>query len=536
MIKKLKHIKIEYIYTCTILLAVFIINAWFLIAKGAAYIDSDMASNLQAGYIFNSERVLMSKNWFYSTVLAFMASENFYQLGFLLFPHNWIMARAAGVIIMLILQTVILFYFSRVMGESVCYSLLFAAFSMFPMSFWYMLMVTFGGYYTANILFSFLALLLIAIYANSEKKMVGIATLLLATILGILLGMAGIKYLLFPYGPVCVAALFIVITSISKNKTLLNNLKCSEWKLLISAIISTFFYMIGYGINMVFLAGKYHFESHNDMCWGTMNAKAFVTGVAEFLSLFGYQEDEQANSLSPRRFAPKVFSIQGIATAFGILIIAYLIFSTVRLLQRYTKLSLYEQLVVVLFLATIAVDGIIFKWTQGFDTGAQYWVPAVPLGFLIMLIEVRTEDYAFDLTGKIVPVLITLCLFITSFSTINQYEEQPLEACPELVDVSDWLVNNGYTQGYATFWQGNSLTALSDGRLEMWVVTDFASLSTYQWLQKTSHMNPPESNRLFAVIGRDEDKEEIMQSMSRVPGIPEIVYENEAGYAVVEYK
>lgn len=527
--------KINKYSPCIITAIVFIINAWFLIAKGAEYIDSDMASNLQAGFVFNSEKVFMSKNWFYSTVLAFMASENFYQLGFLLFPHNWIMARATGVIIMLLLQTVILFFFAKEMGESVEYAILFAAFSMFPMSFWYMLMVTFGGYYTANVLFSFLALLLIIVYGKTGK--VGrITVLIIAAVLGILLGMAGIKYLLFPYGPICLASLFILLNSVSEDKKKLYDLRCVEWKTFISSIISTAAYMMGYGFNMVYLSKKYHFESHNDMCWGKLDGKAFFTGIAEFLSLYGYQEDEQANSLSTRRSAPKIFSIQGIATAFGLLIICYLIFSIIRLLMRYNKLSLYEKTVLILLIATIVVDGIIFKWTEGFEAGAQYWVPAVPLGFLVMIIECRTEEYSFNWSEKSVIAILTICLFITSFSAINQYEEQPLEACPELVNVAKWLTDNGYTQGYSTFWQGNSLTALSNGELEMWVVTDFDTMYIYQWLQKTSHMNPPDSEKLFAVIGRDEDRDSILQSMSRAPGIPEVVYEDEAGYVVVEYK
>ena len=52
---------------------------------------------------------------------------------------------------------------------------------------------------------------------------------------------------------------------------------------------------------------------------------------------------------------------------------------------------------------------------------------------------------------------------------------------------ADWLVENGYTEGFATFWNGNVLSEASDGRIEVWVLWDLENSQIYKWLQKTSH-------------------------------------------------
>lgn len=74
---------------------------------------------------------------------------------------------------------------------------------------------------------------------------------------------------------------------------------------------------------------------------------------------------------------------------------------------------------------------------------------------------------------------------------------------PHLETICDWLVGQGYTQGYATFWNGNVLTEWSNGQIEMWVTEDFNDMEMHQWLQKSSHQQPPEG-QVFLITTQEE--------------------------------
>lgn len=66
------------------------------------------------------------------------------------------------------------------------------------------------------------------------------------------------------------------------------------------------------------------------------------------------------------------------------------------------------------------------------------------------------------------------------------------------------------TQGYASFWNGNVMTELSDGVLDMWVWDEsFAGLEDPDkvtgFLQLKSHKVPPAGGRVFVLLSANED-------------------------------
>ena len=78
---------------------------------------------------------------------------------------------------------------------------------------------------------------------------------------------------------------------------------------------------------------------------------------------------------------------------------------------------------------------------------------------------------------------------------------------------------------------------MTNGNVDVWTVFEFNKLTVYEWLQNKSHANPPTDDRIFALIGPDDnlDRENFLQYMDPSPGIPRIVYQDEYGYILVEY-
>ena len=115
-----------------------------------------------------------------------------------------------------------------------------------------------------------------------------------------------------------------------------------------------------------------------------------------------------------------------------------------------------------------------------------------------------------------------------SVGTTLRFAAVPPHSSPALETAANWLKEQGYTKGCATFWQANVLTELTDGAIEMWQVEDLASLKMRPWLQKADHASPPEG-RVFVLAGPGE----INQSLPWT-GQAEVVYSDEAGYVVFE--
>ena len=78
-------------------------------------------------------------------------------------------------------------------------------------------------------------------------------------------------------------------------------------------------------------------------------------------------------------------------------------------------------------------------------------------------------------------------------------------------EIVEYLVANDYYNGYATFWNANVLTELSNGTIEMYGWQEARTLlyvtgvdDTQQWLQKTSHDTDKPQGRVFQLFDRAE--------------------------------
>lgn len=524
-----------------VLIILLAVNTWFLIARGNAYIDSDMASNFLMAVNANEMHALLADNWYYSTGVSIFSDANIFQLVLLFINDNMLMARALGVLLMQILLIISFLLLMKLLKVRRGISILFAAFTVAPISYWLLLMISFGAYYimiTAHAIISIVLILWFAkIDKNIDRKSLIICSAL-TIITGLVIGLNGLKGLIFPYAPMYVTSLILMMLSARNNEKLICKENEFEVRALIGSSIGFISYVVGFLINALYFSKIFTFEDKNNVVWGTFDISKFIEGISECISLLGYQSDEKVSFFTREASLRTVFSLQGIANIFGLVIIGLFIISVVRLIMNYKTLSKAEQMMVVLLISSLLVGCVIFKLTEGYDTSAVYWVPLYPLMLSIIAIELKTESFVFNMSSGVIALLLTFCIAVTSISTIKLYQEAPMHANPQLVNVAKWLEDNGYEKGYGTFWNCNSVTFLTNGKIDMWSVYGFDNLELDKWLQKTSHNEKPEGDKIFALIGpKDElDRDVFLQYMNTEPGIPEIVYQDDEGYIVVEYK
>ena len=524
-----------------VLIILLAVNTWFLIARGNAYIDSDMASNFLMAVNANEMHALLADNWYYSTGVSIFSDANIFQLVLLFINDNMLMARALGVLLMQILLIISFLLLMKLLKVRRGISILFAAFTVAPISYWLLLMISFGAYYIMITAHAIISIVLILWFAKIDKNMDRKSLIIcsaLTIITGLVIGLNGLKGLIFPYAPMYVTSLILMMLSARNNEKLICKENEFEVRALIGSSIGSISYVVGFLINALYFSKIFTFEDKNNVVWGTFDISKFIEGISECISLLGYQSDEKVSFFTREASLRTVFSLQGIANIFGLVIIGLFIISVVRLIMNYKTLSKAEQMMVVLLISSLLVGCVIFKLTEGYDTSAVYWVPLYPLMLSIIAIELKTESFVFNMSSGVIALLLTFCIAVTSISTIKLYQEAPMHANPQLVNVAKWLEDNGYEKGYGTFWNCNSVTFLTNGKIDMWSVYGFDNLELDKWLQKTSHNVKPEGDKIFALIGpKDElDRDVFLQYMNTEPGIPEIVYQDDEGYIVVEYK
>lgn len=232
----------------------------------------------------------------------------------------------------------------------------------------------------------------------------------------------------------------------------------------------------------------------------------------------------------------QLLSLRGIAGVLGVcagFASLYMLYRIIR--NRKSELS---QRFLFLFIGiSIIICLIVYSQTSIYN--CSYWIPLLPFVILALIMgvedwisekkpEMGVEDWLYgkktggDVTENhvratdkiqtfifgniqtIIFAVITTVFFICSIATMQNPYISWVPNDLTIQNVSDWLVENGYTQGCATFWNSDVLTELSDGKIEMWTVNEMNELDTNQWLQETSHDTQMPDGEFFIITTPDE--------------------------------
>ena len=232
----------------------------------------------------------------------------------------------------------------------------------------------------------------------------------------------------------------------------------------------------------------------------------------------------------------QLLSLRGIAGVLGVcagFASLYMLYRIIR--NRKSELS---QRFLFLFIGiSIIICLIVYSQTSIYN--CSYWIPLLPFVILALIMgvedwisekkpEMGVEDWLYgkktggDVTENhvratdkiqtfmfgnlqtIIFAVITTVFFICSIATMQNPYISWVPNDLTIQSVADWLVENGYTQGCATFWNSDVLTELSDGKIEMWTVNEMNELDTNQWLQETSHDTQMPEGEFFIITTPDE--------------------------------
>lgn len=473
--------------------AAYLFDLWYQLVPGKWIVDSDLASEMILSDLLNKEGTIISHNWFYSTELKVVNLQWFYRLGLLIFPNDWHLARTFGMAITLALFAAAMLFFVKCAGLGRA-GLWMVGTLLWPFGQHYLVYAIYGGYYLVYTFFYMLVLALVLRSLNADKKHCALQWVL-ACVITAVAGMNGVKQLMVFHAPLCLAAAILLVLALhSCGKT---NWKAAldacrkEVRLLVASLVTAVAVAAGYFVSNAVLSRMYDFKSYNFIVWNRDEDWFTLDRILmDFFHEFGYENGSG------------VFHFGGIAAAVGLLLGCWMFFCIVRLLLRLDKLERNDKLLVLLLVAMLAVCGVAYTYFHEYYL--YFWLMNMPVAIAVMAVEIKTEDFHILGARQLLGVGLAACFTLCAVSTVRQEQEHPYLAHKGLNTAAEWLVDNGYTQGYSTFWNGNAMTELTSGKLEVWTLQSLDRDDVPNWLQPKSHLTT-DPEHPFLLIDTETD-------------------------------
>lgn len=487
-----------------LLSAVFFIVAFvslciFMKFNIVSWLDSDDSSELILSKLLADENRLITDKWYYSTELRVLNTQILYAFFFHV-TQNWLMVRLLSFVCLYIIMLLSLFFMMDRMKFRK-YFFIVAGILCIPFSGNYFLYVQKGAFYIPHITISFLAIGLTEWITDSQGKrfqtvLLNIASFLLAFIAGL----SGARQIVIIYLPLLFSGLFLyiqaIVTDVNPDSET-RHISFSPGQLpertklfFVSTVVSFIGSAAGYMVNAKILSDLFSFLNY-DISFSSFDLSRLSQVAAGFLNTLGFTGGAVFSS---------AFFYNAVCFACFFSVAAALIYGY---RQRGNEI-LYRYSVVCL--ASVSVFALLYAFSSMAYLD-RYNIPIIVLA--VPLSVYALSECSFDHRNK-AQILISIVLLLVLRGGILFFEGHNTDRTSELRTISNKLVEKEYFNGYATFWNANILTELTDGKIEVWdwggdAYNDFASIDqTYQWLQLKSHVSEHPADKVFWVLANED--------------------------------
>lgn len=467
---------------------------FFLARHMGALLNSDMAGDLILPHMLVQNGEWLSRNWYYSTDLRVFNTQLVFGALFLL-TDNWVVVRLAGTLLLLLLLLACIWYF--------CASLHWQRW--FPILGGILVLPTSTDYFEITLLYTgYIPYLCTAFVvfgtafrcSPAWKRRKKIAVFILMSLLALLSGLGGPRLVLCLYVPLFLGAVVFYLQGTAPDRPFLSK-ENPAWPWVYYAGYNLIFAVAGYGINAKFLSGLYSYKSYeNALYYISFYAYRLEAFINSWLAIFGYTAPEGNAALFDLSVTLPNFM------AFALLfLVGYAVCDILRFPDRYSSAIRFCCLFLVAGFCTFFF---LYLFTS-MPCNARYNIPLVV--FCPPLVVAFFLQRAAQRRWRIVAVCVLCGLGLSAAFFYHQ-----LRTVDENVGhrkAVDFLVSQGYTEGFATFWNADVCTELSNGALELWAwpednteLTD--PLAVHPGLQLISHRTTPPEGRLFVLFSSEE--------------------------------
>lgn len=440
------------------------------------WLDSDMAAEMIfSGILSDEKRLIATQNWYYSTEFRVLYTQLVMVPLFKLFS-DWHIIRLLTNVIFYALMLVSYFYFMKPLKVSRALTVLSACILLLPFSETMMTHMQMGNTYMSHVILIYLFFGMFLRLCGDGKKGIGrIALTLLYMLLSLICGISGVRYLLAAQCPLVLTACFFVMRSgefqLFRVKMSRENLKAlvgaREVLFLGYSLLGAVCAVVGYGINAVLLSRKYVFQTY-----GATNFIALYEGilferiqnaVGCLLMLFGYIPDKG------------FLSLRGLVSMMAFVILGVFCFAAVKNLKRGQQEG--KRLFLSLFLViSFCLNLFVFVFTTS-TMVPRYYLTILIFALPVLCFYLEGEKKEFDRIALIILLSAGLLLgtgkTVLSFISVDKNETKR--------PVAEFLQENGYNFGFATYNNANIITELTNGAVEIGNIWDPEQLNYFLW-------------------------------------------------------
>lgn len=470
-----------------VLMAAYFCTVFFYAQNGMHNLNADISSEMVLADLLNEEGALLSTNWYYSTELRVVSPVPVYQLGLLLFD-SWHAAHTFAIAVLLAGVAASLLYALR--GVGVEKAGIYAATALIvPFSGAYDFLLIYGGFYTTCFMMTCWLLGLICRLNLSKGR---IRRLMMITILSLWGGMGGVRMLMVCGVPLVLACAVLAFVRLTRCGTLREFKTQQETILMSGALLSLAVMAVGFGINAGILSQIYHYHDYSDTAFQSFDLTSLRIQIEYIAAFLGV------------RTGVKLLSIQGIASACAICLLIMLPMS-ILLLYGWRRMLPMGQRILALFAVMACVTGLGINMVTGagviHPNSVAYYLPGLLLLMVTLFMLIERMPCRMEWVRTACFLALTAVFALEAAVTLRSEHKNTTSTIEE---AADWLVENGYTQGYAAFWNGNVLTDASDGALDVYTYYSWDGTELYPWLQRRSHLNTPPEGPVFVYISEDD--------------------------------
>ena len=449
-------------------------------------LSSDMSSELVLANLLSKENALLSNKWIYSTELRVVNTQVVYSILFHFFI-DWSLVRALGTLIMLIGLVISGCFMLYMVGINKKNILFTVSFLIMPFSSYQYLIILVGAYYIPHLTISFL--IVGCFYGIINKKPITNICFAGGVFLSVAAGLGGIRYFLIVFIPLLAACIW---------EWLIEN---EEVKKIDRIMVATLFSVcgaVGYRIYSKVLAQKYNFDSYSSISFINVNDEDIGNRVVKMIAAV-------LETISGYQSGTKVFSLAGISNCFVVGYIAIIFMMTLYIGMKGKKHFLFYTYIVML----VAFNTFIMLFTDvGFSSGvfvSRYY--GLALTFLFFIIPIYCEVEANNRKKIVYMACIMISLVVDSF--VNTLQIQATDLNVGRRGAITYLKNNDLNFGYATFWNANVTTELTDGEINLAPIYSAKSMKSFEYLMKKEYLNIDyiDSTR-FILLTREEYNDE----------------------------
>lgn len=470
-----------------VLVCAFLLSVCMYALYGGHNLNSDLSSDIVFADLLNKEGKLITDNWYYSTELRIVSAVPFYQLGLLIFD-SWHAARTLAVALMLALSAASMVFLGRQANMPLT-GVYGAAALMLPVSYTSMFLFTYGGCYTVYII---MVCLILGLLAGLEQGRRSVRFVLLALI-GFWGGLNGVRLLMICAAPLLLASVLEWYLSMRACRSIREAVRGEAAVYVWGTLVVCAAIFAGYFVNVCFISKQYEFMNFSAIENLGLQPREVLKQMQYVLEYFGL------------RTKGHIMSLGGLATLAALGLAALAAISVLRMILERKQMLGAQRLVLWFALMAVAV-GIVLNMLTGMSmyterNSVAYYLPGLLLLVLMMFFYIGEKPDCLPVIKHVFMLALTAVFVFQSFA---YYFTEYNRGEADYEQTAQWLLDNGYTQGYATFWNANVLTEASDGEIEVYSFVDWNNKGLYRWLQKTEHFEAEPQGKVFVLVAHNE--------------------------------